>query len=107
MMPRLAVKFRPKRFAIGMLILVVLPFAALPAIHLIGKLGDIGDAIAWDMLVAAVFYFYLPARLFGAPHFTTGIGAGPADPFGFLQTALFYGIIALMLSFSRDRSRTN
>jgi hypothetical protein len=104
-MPRFSLRFRPRRLAIAILILVGLPFAALPSIHLIGKLGDIGDIVAWDMLVAAVFYFYPPAHIFGAPHFSTGVGAGPEDTVAFLLTALFYGTIALLLSISPSRDR--
>jgi hypothetical protein len=106
-MSPLEVRFRPRRFAIAILILVVLPVVAMISAYPIGKLGKIGEAIAWNTLIAAVFYFYPPSRIFGPPHFSTGIGAGPEDITGFLETVAFYGIIAMLFSFSFKRRRTN
>ena len=46
--------------------------------------------------VALLTLLYVPAAIFGRPHFTFGIGAGPADAAGVALTLAFYGFVLVI-----------
>lgn len=49
------------------------------------------------IFVAILYVFYIPAIIFGRPHFMFGIGAGPADDTGWILMIAFYALVATVL----------
>jgi hypothetical protein len=56
-------------------------------------MGGVGTAL----FLAIMYLFYVPAIIFGRPHFMFGIGAGPADNTGVVLMIAFYAFIAAVL----------
>ena len=54
------------------------------------------------LFVFVIFYFALPAIVFGEPHFEFGMGAGPADTTGFILIAAFYTLVAVLITLLRE-----
>ncbi len=73
-----------KLWGVIAMVLIFLPLAA-PA------LGPIA-------ILALSYYYMLPSRLVGQPHFMAGIGVGPNDLIGVLLAAGYYAVIAFLIA---------
>jgi hypothetical protein len=81
-----------------MFLIVVSALVVVPGIILLGILLLPPGAQSFHLAMRSSYYFIPPARIFGEPHFTMGIGVGPNDSFGFMLTFGFYTIVSLIVT---------
>ena len=77
---------------IPFILLVVLPMGLIAAIEFLPR-----GTFAWLPIMQFSRYFLMPAKLFGQGHFDVGIGVWAKDMTGYLQTALFYTLVAFVM----------
>ena len=70
----------------------------LVVVLLLGQGGPMMGGPGTVLFLGLVYLMFIPAVIFGRPHFMFGIGAGPADATGVMLTIVFYAFIATVLA---------
>lgn len=83
---------------------VAMPWGLLGAAVLLKAVG-LGLLIGTLIFIPLSLYFLPVAIIFGEPHFTVEIGAGPNDIIGATIVVLFYSVVSLTLTLIIGRRR--